>query len=209
MRKFYISLICITLALFSASTQAATGKGSISGVVNHCERGGVAGMMVYIPGMPHLVITGTDGKFMFDNVVAGDYTLYFMINGRVMNFNKWVEVAAGKASKLGEISFCDKITASMPATRAASAADDASQRPTIVAEGDCRKHPNGTAVNITNGTGLCQNGTLVVNQCNKGFADCDKQPANGCEIDLMNDDENCGSCFNACGDLESCQLGIC
>jgi hypothetical protein len=65
-------------------------------------------------------------------------------------------------------------------------------------------------VSIANGKGNCDAGKVTsILSCNKGFDDCDKDPANGCETDIFNDDENCGSCGNECSVLERCKLGIC
>jgi hypothetical protein len=64
-------------------------------------------------------------------------------------------------------------------------------------------------VKITNGVGLCKNSVVSVESCNKGFADCDKNPATGCETDIFNDNDNCGACGNECSALEICRLGIC
>ena len=65
------------------------------------------------------------------------------------------------------------------------------------------------AVWIENGEGICQNGAIVVKSCNKGFADCDSDPSNGCEIDIMTDNDNCGACGKVCPSLEICVAGIC
>src|SRR5439155_5737326 len=34
--------------------------------------------------------------------------------------------------------------------------------------------------------------------CSTGFADCDQNAANGCEIDTRDNTANCGACGNAC-----------
>ncbi|WP_455221474.1 MopE-related protein [Kaarinaea lacus] len=62
---------------------------------------------------------------------------------------------------------------------------------------------------IQNGVGLCENSVVIIDSCSKGFADCDKNPANGCETDIYNDNHNCGACGNECSTLEICKLGIC
>jgi hypothetical protein len=62
---------------------------------------------------------------------------------------------------------------------------------------------------IENGEGVCRDGAIVVKSCNKGFADCDADPGNGCEVDIMNDNDNCGACGNVCPSLEICVLGVC
>jgi hypothetical protein len=49
---------------------------------------------------------------------------------------------------------------------------------------------------VPNGTGGCVNGKAVIVSCNAGFADVDQQVANGCEVNLMTDPNNCGSIGN-------------
>lgn len=66
-----------------------------------------------------------------------------------------------------------------------------------------------STVNIPNGIGLCKNSVVSIDSCNKGFADCDKEPTNGCETDIYNDNQNCGACGNECSALDICKLGIC
>jgi Putative metal-binding motif/Carboxypeptidase regulatory-like domain len=65
------------------------------------------------------------------------------------------------------------------------------------------------SVLVKNGFGACSGGAVSVMKCAKGFSNCDGDPRNGCEVDLMDDDENCGSCGNACAATESCGLGFC
>ncbi len=65
------------------------------------------------------------------------------------------------------------------------------------------------SANLPQAVGACRNGQLFVQSCMKGYSDCDGQAANGCETDIMSDDENCGSCGNICSATESCGLGFC
>jgi len=62
---------------------------------------------------------------------------------------------------------------------------------------------------IWNGLGGCKDGVLQIDQCSSGFSDCDADPSNGCEIDINNDNEHCGSCTNSCSSLEECLQGLC
>lgn len=62
---------------------------------------------------------------------------------------------------------------------------------------------------IENGEGSCKNGAIVVKACKKGFADCDGDISNGCETNIMNDNNNCGACGNVCPALEICAAGVC
>jgi hypothetical protein len=64
-------------------------------------------------------------------------------------------------------------------------------------------------VMVLHGMGSCQSGQVIVQQCQKGFSDCDGQASNGCEVDIENDPEHCGSCSNACTPTELCIAGGC
>lgn len=48
-----------------------------------------------------------------------------------------------------------------------------------------------------NSTAVCLSG-LCGTTCNPGFADCDGNPANGCEIDTRSNATNCGACGTNC-----------
>jgi hypothetical protein len=51
-----------------------------------------------------------------------------------------------------------------------------------------------------------------VESCNAGFADCNGWAVDGCEINIMNDMFNCGSCGNICSPnnaTPSCTAGQC
>lgn len=47
--------------------------------------------------------------------------------------------------------------------------------------------------------------------CPTGYDDCDRDPSNGCEVNLMVSKPNCGMCGNHCpgGALASCCMGTC
>jgi len=55
----------------------------------------------------------------------------------------------------------------------------------------------------------CLGGQCFVALCNQGFADCDQDPANGCEADMLTDNARCGACDQACGPGEVCSAGVC
>ncbi len=53
---------------------------------------------------------------------------------------------------------------------------------------------------------VCTNAACV---CQTGFADCDTNPANGCEVDTLTDAAHCGNCVTACDAGEICDNGTC
>lgn len=51
---------------------------------------------------------------------------------------------------------------------------------------------------IAHGAPGCTGSVCGVGSCGAGFGDCDKNPANGCETNLLGDLANCGACGKAC-----------
>jgi hypothetical protein len=45
--------------------------------------------------------------------------------------------------------------------------------------------------------------------CKQGFADCDANPVNGCEVNLTTDPANCGTCGKACAPGGACKNAVC
>lgn len=204
-----IFILVLALLFTFSSVSAETDKGSISGIINHCDKGGIAGMQAFIPGKPHVVITGSDGRFSFSDVAAGDHSIHFMIDGKIMQFNKWVNVSSTKNSQLGLINVCDTTAAEHKDTAAPISPAAAASTPMVLNNANCSELKDDSLINIANGLGLCRGGNLIIKKCNKNYASCDEKAANGCETNISTDDENCGSCFNACASSDSCALGMC
>ncbi len=72
---------------------------------------------------------------------------------------------------------------------------------------------------IIEGSGVCIGGDCKVDDCNEGFADCNRLPDDGCEIEIAADPFNCGGCgeefvcdlsdaFEICVDFV-CAIGVC
>jgi hypothetical protein len=68
--------------------------------------------------------------------------------------------------------------------------------------GTCSAPPNGTAVCVNNNQ-------CSIAACNAGFADCDGNRSNGCEVSLSTDVNNCGACGNVCLSGYFCRAGAC
>ncbi len=71
----------------------------------------------------------------------------------------------------------------------------------------------GAACAVPNATPSCLNGTCGVGACAAGFADCDGDPANGCEADTRASLAHCGACGRACearaNTRATCEAGAC
>ena len=64
--------------------------------------------------------------------------------------------------------------------------------------------------NIPNAVTACVNNQCVLQSCLPGFGDCDRDPINGCEVDLRSDTRNCGACGAACAAPKPyCLGGVC
>ena len=67
------------------------------------------------------------------------------------------------------------------------------------------------ACSTTHGTPSCAGGACSI-ACSTGFANCDNNAANGCEVDIDATPANCGACGQACSTVNgtaSCTLGTC
>ena len=59
----------------------------------------------------------------------------------------------------------------------------------------------------------CSAGNCAIGSCDAGWADCNGDPADGCEVDLTGDKEHCSTCDNNCltakGPGWICSSGVC
>ncbi len=65
------------------------------------------------------------------------------------------------------------------------------------------------ACRFDHATATCVAGNCVMGACDANWGDCDGDPGDGCEVDLANDELNCGACDNTCDTNETCQDGQC
>ncbi|WP_455212362.1 MopE-related protein [Kaarinaea lacus] len=234
---FYVLSVC-------GLVSAAGATGTISGLVNYCDQGGILGMKISLSGRQASIYTANDGKFLFESLPAGTYALFYTVDEKLLHISNGVIVKAGESTQLGEVAFCvanepGAVHQEMKPIVGVECPSDSkipdcvdNDKDGVVATKDCDDNDeqirpgapescdgkdnncNGKiddlgTVWIENGEGICQNGSIAVKSCNKGFADCDAKPANGCETDIMNDNDNCGACGNVCPSLEICVAGIC
>lgn len=127
-----VILVCMSVPLVaSAALFTDTPKtGSIQGSVNFCGKGGVDGMQIYIPGLPHVVITGEDGRFQLPDLPEGKYDLHYRLADRLLNRNLGVRVLSKQVTDLSVISFCDHgLAAAKPQTASPEAPVSAGAAP--------------------------------------------------------------------------------
>ena len=55
----------------------------------------------------------------------------------------------------------------------------------------------------------CISGMCGLGACAIGFADCNNNPADGCEVNILNDVNNCGTCGHVCTGSQKCANGAC
>ncbi|XXX72958.1 hypothetical protein WMF30_35450 [Sorangium sp. So ce134] len=70
----------------------------------------------------------------------------------------------------------------------------------------------GAACSYPGAAEVCLAGVCVMGACDAGFANCDGQPANGCEVDTNTSTAHCGGCNIGCNlanAAESCLSGTC
>jgi hypothetical protein len=60
-----------------------------------------------------------------------------------------------------------------------------------------------------NPCGPCTQGICPIIDCTPGFANCDGNCANGCEVNILTDPMNCGQCGLACPAGQVCIQGAC
>jgi hypothetical protein len=56
----------------------------------------------------------------------------------------------------------------------------------------------GRACRLANASSACAAARCAVTTCNAGFADCNADPDDGCEVDTRTSTAHCGACRNAC-----------
>ncbi len=67
----------------------------------------------------------------------------------------------------------------------------------------------GRACNGTNGVAACRAGACALDSCDAGFANCDNDIGNGCEVTLATSNAHCGVCGRACLAGAPCTAGVC
>ncbi len=65
---------------------------------------------------------------------------------------------------------------------------------------------------LPNATAKCTAGKCAIASCDPGYADCNGDPTDGCEVQTGSDVANCGTCGHACSTNHSaptCNSGVC
>jgi len=157
----------------SIGTSGTGAGGTVMGVVSACGSP-VVRTLVYIPGRSFVTFTGTPGSFVLYNVPSGTYDVIIEAPGQTAITLSDVSVTAGDTTDTGTTVVTD-----LNSTQNCGACGNV-----------CIAGPNSTA--------SCVNGVCQTGACNSGFADCNGIPADGCEVQLATDVNNCGACNNVC-----------
>lgn len=196
------TLIVMFLSIINVvSAEENMEVGTIKGEVDYCGSGPKDRLRIYIPGRQFSITTGSDGKFLFESIPAGTYSLGFEIENQFIGEKKDVAVKPGEITDLGPVAICPDM----------DSVSDKAKIPELKVDkekvGVCRDDYQGIIM-VANGRAQCDKGKLSQLECNKNYDNCDKDINNGCEADLMSDNDNCGSCGFICN-LEVCLLGSC
>lgn len=100
--------------------------------------------------------------------------------------------------------------ASSGASTTASASTSAGITTTTAAQGASSSSGGcGATCTLANATSECIDGACAISACTDKFDDCDTIAKNGCEANLNNDADHCGSCDHACISPKKCKGGKC
>ncbi len=94
-----------------------------------------------------------------------------------------------------------------PFDLAAAPVGDLATSPDLAASPACVN--NGQCAALPHASGTCSAGQCAIAGCDPGYADCNKQAADGCEANIGGDPATCGSCGNACPMGNFCCSGKC
>ncbi len=62
---------------------------------------------------------------------------------------------------------------------------------------------------LPNATANCTVGACGITACVSGYADCNLNPSDGCEVNTATDNANCGACGMTCSAGMMCSAGVC
>jgi hypothetical protein len=65
---------------------------------------------------------------------------------------------------------------------------------------------------LNHATSVCDKNACTIQICDNNFSDCNTNPADGCEVDLLTNAQNCGNCGEYCvlaNATAKCEQGVC
>ncbi|HEX2164666.1 MAG TPA: TonB-dependent receptor [Thermoanaerobaculia bacterium] len=176
MRKLFVLVSMVVLAVGAALPALAQGTGSIEGRI--VRQGGtpLGGVTVAIVGLDRAELTGADGRFVFDGVPAGTHTVTFTLGDQSEAVEE-VVVAAGETAVVEPevdwaISYVDTITV-YSASRQTERITEAPAAITVISEDQIEREGNSGQVpkllEFTPGAEVTQSGLYDFNFNARGF----------------------------------------
>jgi hypothetical protein len=190
-------------------------SGTIRGQLALCS-GDLAGTQVFIAGQSFQVTTASSGQFQLNYVPPGTYELLISRSGTVVGRVPVVQVIVDQVTDVGTVQLtdlttgqncgsCGNVCATGSSCQAGTCVFSCPAGITVC--GTSCKNLQTDAENCgacgaacTAGANMspgCESG-LCVDRCTIGFANCDSNFANGCEVNVRLDELNCGGCGLAC-----------
>jgi hypothetical protein len=158
-----------------SAAHVPTTTGHITGQVQVTCGSGINAALVYIAGRSFVAYTASDGTFDLSALPPGSYKVHIEAGAAGATDIGPLTVTAGGTNNIGIVALGGSVLTD-PANC-----------------GTC-----GNVCNYANANAACVGGNCQIGSCTGGYANCDANPANGCETNVVSNVNNCGSCGLVC-----------
>jgi hypothetical protein len=183
-------------ACVPAPTQANAGVDINSALLNYTLQGNTptigTGLWTIQSGVGGVIANSSNPNSLFTGVFGTTYTLQWTISNSCGTTSDQVVLSFGCASGYSDCNGSSFDGCEININTSASNC------------GAC-----GNVCVFPNATSGCISGNCTVVSCSTGYANCNGSNSDGCEINLLSDNNNCGACGNACPATKTCIGGTC